>query len=202
MTLADFGDVRFRWVECQVVYICGCIPACIKQALAELPDTLDETYERTLREINKADWEFAHRLFQFVAVAARPLRVEELAELLAVDFKAGPIPKLHEGWRLPDPADVVLSKCSSLLVIVDGGSLPETADDGSFPEAVDSNNGYRSDSSDSSFNASDVFDDGFFAEGADNGYRFGKVIQFSHYSVDTPSECLHTGNGRKRTSKR
>ena len=103
---------------CQVAYICGCIPARIRHALADLPETLDETYMRTLREINKAHWEFAHRLFQFVAVASRPLRVEELAELLAFDFKAEPIPKFHEGWRLEDPADAVLSTCSSLLSIV------------------------------------------------------------------------------------
>jgi ankyrin repeat protein len=87
-----------------------------------LPETLDETYERTLREINKADWEFAHRLFQFVTVASYPLRVEELAELLAFDFRARPVPKFHEGWRLEDPIDAVLSTCSSLLSIVDGGS--------------------------------------------------------------------------------
>ena len=120
---------------CQVVYICGCIPARIQHALVDLPETLDETYQRTLREINKADWEFAHRLFQFVAVASRPLRVEELAEMLAYDFKAGQIPKFHEGWRIEDPVDAVLSTCSSLLAIVDGG------------------------------------------------YPFGKVIQFSHFSV-------------------
>ena len=78
---------------CQVAYICGLIPARIRRALDELPETLDETYQRTLREINKAEWEFAHRLFQFVAVASRPLRAEELAELLAFDFEAGPIPK-------------------------------------------------------------------------------------------------------------
>jgi ankyrin repeat protein len=83
-----------------------------------LPETLDETYERTLGEINKADWEFAHRLFQFVAVATRPLRVEELAELLAFDFKAGLIPKFHEDWRLEDPVDAVLSACSSLLAVI------------------------------------------------------------------------------------
>ena len=106
---------------CQVVYICGCIPARIQHALVDLPETLDETYQRTLREINKADWEFAHRLFQFVAVASRPLRVEELAEMLAYDFKAGQIPKFHEGWRIEDPVDAVLSTCSSLLAIVDVG---------------------------------------------------------------------------------
>ena len=103
---------------CQVVYICGCIPARIQHALAELPETLDETYQRTLREINKADWEYAHHLFQFVAVASRPLRVEELAELLAFDFKAEPIPKFNEDWRLEDPADAVLSTCSSFLAVV------------------------------------------------------------------------------------
>ena len=104
---------------CQLVEICGCIPACIRHALADLPETLDETYERTLREIKKANWEFAHRLFQFVAVAVRPLRVEELAELLAFDFKAGPIPKFHEDWRLQDPMDAILSTCPSFFTIVD-----------------------------------------------------------------------------------
>ena len=108
---------------CQVVYICGLIPARIRQALAELPETLDETYQRTLREINKAEWEFAHRMFQFIAVASRPLFVEELAELVAFDFAAGPIPKFHEGWRLEDPVDAVLSTCSTLLAIVDGGCV-------------------------------------------------------------------------------
>ena len=104
---------------CQLVYICGCIPGRIRHALADLPETLDETYERTLREINKADWEFAHRLFQFVAVAVRPLRVEELAELFAFDFKTGRIPKFHEDWRLEDPMHAVLSTCPSFLAIVD-----------------------------------------------------------------------------------
>jgi ankyrin repeat protein len=107
-----------------LAYICGCIPARIRHALADLPETLDESYQRTLGEINKADWEFAHRLFQFVAVAFRPLRAEELAELLAFDFKAGRIPKFHEGWRLEDPVDAVLSACSSLIAVVDVGGSP------------------------------------------------------------------------------
>ena len=101
-------------------YICGLIPARIRQALAELPETLDETYQRTLQEINKAEWKFAHRLFQFVAVASRPLRAEELAELLAFDFEAGLIPEFHVGWRPEDPIDAVLSTCSSFLAIVEG----------------------------------------------------------------------------------
>jgi len=59
-----------------------------------------------------------HRLFQYVAVASRPLRVEELAEFLSFDFKAGPIPKFREDWRLEDPVDAVLSMWSPLLTLV------------------------------------------------------------------------------------
>ena len=100
-----------------MVHICDCIPARIRHALNELPETLDETYERTLRGINKANWEFAYRMFQFVSVASRPLRVNELADLLAFDFEAGSIPKFHEVWRLEDPVDAVLSTCSTLITI-------------------------------------------------------------------------------------
>ena len=107
-----------------MVHICDCIPARIRHALAELPETLDETYERTLRGINKANWEFAHRMFQFVSVASRPLRVKKLADLLAFDFDAGSIPKFYEDWRLEDPVDAVLSTCSTLLAIVNDQCSP------------------------------------------------------------------------------
>ena len=75
-------------------------------------------HERTLREINEADWEFAHHLLQCITVASRPLHVEELAEFLAFDFEAGPIPKFHEGWRVEDPVEAVLSTCSTLFAVV------------------------------------------------------------------------------------
>ncbi len=52
-------------------------------------------------------------------MAFRPLRVEELAEILSFDFEAGPIPEFHGDWRFEDPIDVVLSTTSSLLAIVD-----------------------------------------------------------------------------------
>jgi hypothetical protein len=53
-------------------------------------------------------------------VAGQPLRVEELAEFLASDFKAGPIPQFHMGWRLDGPVDrdVVPSTCSTSLAVV------------------------------------------------------------------------------------
>ena len=51
-------------------------------------------------------------------MGSRPLRVKELAELLAFDFEAGPIPKFHEDWRVEDPLEAVLSTCPTLLSIV------------------------------------------------------------------------------------
>ena len=84
-----------------------------------MPDTLDETYDRTLEEIGKQNWKYAHRLFQCVAASSRPLRVEELAEFLALDFNTDSTPTLREDWREEDPAHAVRSTCSSLLTLVD-----------------------------------------------------------------------------------
>ena len=115
---------RFRWVDCQLGYLRRCFPGRIRRALEALPETLDETYDRALKDIDEASWELAHRLLQVVAVAARPLRVEELAQFLGFDFAAGPIPKFCAGWLLEDPVYAVLSATSSLLAIVDAhGSL-------------------------------------------------------------------------------
>ena len=87
--------------------------------LEELPETLDETYERILQEIPKANRVHAHRLLQCLTVAARPLRVQELAEVLAVDFNAaGGIPQLNEDWRWKDQEQAVLTACSSLIAVV------------------------------------------------------------------------------------
>jgi hypothetical protein len=77
-----------------------------------------------LKEIGKRNWEYAHRLFQCVAAASRPLRVEELAEFLAFDFDSESTPILHEDWREEDPAYAVRSTCSSLLVIVNVDGSP------------------------------------------------------------------------------
>jgi ankyrin repeat protein len=95
-----------------------CFPASIPSILEHLPETLDETYEHTLRRIDKVKRQFAHRLFQCLAVSARPLRVEELAEILAVRFDAGAFPEFNTGWRLGDAEEAVLSACGSLITVV------------------------------------------------------------------------------------
>ena len=106
-------------MHCQLECLARCLPERLRHALDELPLALDEVYECVLQEIDGIDWEFARRLLHCVAVAFRPLRVEELAEVLAFDFDTGPIPKYHKDWRLEDPVEVVLSTCSTLLSLVE-----------------------------------------------------------------------------------
>ena len=59
-------------------------------------------------------------MLQCLVVALRPLRVEEVAELLAFEFKGqGAVPKYRTDWRPNDQVEAVLSTCSSLISIVD-----------------------------------------------------------------------------------
>jgi ankyrin repeat protein len=111
-------------VYCQLEALRHSLPPSVRGILEELPETLDETYERVLRDINKANREHARRLLQCLTVALRPLRVEELAEVLAIDFDApahGGIPQSNPNWRWADHHQAVLSTCSSLIAIVDDG---------------------------------------------------------------------------------
>ena len=111
---------------CQLEALRHCLPPSLRGILDELPDTLDETYERVLKEINKANREHARRLLQCLTIALRPLRVEELAEVLAIDFAApahGGIPELNPNWRWTDHHQAVLSTCSSLITIVEDGDF-------------------------------------------------------------------------------
>ena len=109
---------RFRWVYCQIETLRRCFPTSIRRALDELPETLDGTYEQTLRMIDKQKRDYAYRLFQCLVVSKRPLRVEELAELFAIKPDAGTVPTLDAACRPEDPEEFVLSACSTLVVVV------------------------------------------------------------------------------------
>jgi hypothetical protein len=68
----------------------------IMDALDDSPNT---SVIPVLREIKKLNRDHARRLLQCLVVAIRPLRVEELVEVLALDFDgAGGIPKLNPSW--------------------------------------------------------------------------------------------------------
>ncbi|KAH9039461.1 hypothetical protein EDB83DRAFT_2295745, partial [Lactarius deliciosus] len=121
-TLSERADGMFRWVFCQLETLRNCLPQNVRSVLEALPKSLDETYERMLKEIGKVNPRQAYRLLQCLTVATRPLRVEELAEVLALDFDGAKdgIPALNKDWRWDDGQQGVLSTCSGLIVIVDG----------------------------------------------------------------------------------
>jgi hypothetical protein len=108
-------------VICQLEVLQDALPFSFQRVLEELPESLDETYERILREIRMPSQGHAHRLLHCLAAAVCPLRVEELAEVLAVDFTAEGIPKLNPDWRREDREETVMSACSSLVIIVKDG---------------------------------------------------------------------------------
>jgi hypothetical protein len=74
-----------------------------------------------LNNINENNQEHTRRLLHCLAVAVRPLRIEELAEILALDFDVaqGGIPKFRQNLSLEDQEEDVLSICSSLITVVD-----------------------------------------------------------------------------------
>ena len=101
-----------------------CLAPSLRRQLNELPKGLDETYERILTEIEStSQGHHARRLLQCLAVAFRPLRAKELAEVLAFDpdEAEGSIPQYHPEWRWEDQEQAVLSACSGLISIVDSG---------------------------------------------------------------------------------
>jgi len=123
-TLTERADGMFRWVFCQLETLRRCFPSSIRRILNELPTTLDQTYERTLSEIPEEKWKQAYRLFQCLIVAFRPLRIDELAEVLAIRFESETTADLIKGWRPEDTEDAVLSACSSLIAIVEVDNSP------------------------------------------------------------------------------
>ena len=105
---------------CQLDTLRQCLPSSVRPTLEQLPESLDETYERIVVDIKKANKGQAYRMLQCLAVAIRPLSVAELAEILAFEFDTtkGGIPKLNADWRWEDHEQAVLSTCSSLITIV------------------------------------------------------------------------------------
>jgi Ankyrin repeats (3 copies) len=109
-------------VFCQLAALRRCLPPSVRRTLGELPESLDETYERILKEIKKPNSGLARRVLQCLVVAIRPLRVAELAEVLVIDFDdAEGIPRLNTDWRWEDQEQALLIACSSLIVIVEAG---------------------------------------------------------------------------------
>jgi hypothetical protein len=86
----------------------------LRKSLATLPQTLDETYDRILTAIGEQDRDFAMRILQWLTFSARPLSVEEIAEVVAIDVAREPA--FDRDDVLEDPLEA-LNICSSLVTL-------------------------------------------------------------------------------------
>ena len=87
----------------------------LRKSLATLPQTLDQTYDRILTAIREDDCVYAIRILQWLTFSARPLFIEEVAEVVAIDIAREPAFDRDE--VLIDPQDA-LDICSSLVKVV------------------------------------------------------------------------------------
>lgn len=103
---------RFRWAFCQMETLEECMTLDeIEDALDDLPATLDETYERILRDIWKTDAKKAHNILTWLLFSKGPLSLWEVADAAVV--RPGDNP-LSPRSRLQDPT-LVLRICRSLI---------------------------------------------------------------------------------------
>jgi Ankyrin repeats (3 copies) len=86
----------------------------LRKSLESLPDTLDGTYDRILCAIDKENSQDALKILQWLVYSARPLRIDEVVDAIAVYSDNDPRFDLES--RLPDPQDL-LTICSSLITI-------------------------------------------------------------------------------------
>lgn len=105
---------RFRWVACQTDVLRRCrTEQDVIEVLSTLPRTLEETYDRILDSISDNYKSDVRAVLQWLVFSLRPLRLEEVAEIVAFDASHT---SFHVARRLLNPSEV-LTMCSSLLVM-------------------------------------------------------------------------------------
>lgn len=83
--------VRFRWAYCQLQELKklrSTKPKYVKQALDDLPATLDDTYARILLGLEEMYHDEALTLLQWIAYARSPPKLAELVEAAVIDIRA------------------------------------------------------------------------------------------------------------------
>ena len=117
--LADLF-MRFCWVVLQLAELEKCSSRYeMDKQLAELPKGLDEIYNRILKNINEKHRADTRMFLQWLAFCKRPMSIEEIAEIITVDFSADKYPVFNQDKRYADPRDVLV-RCSSFVIESEG----------------------------------------------------------------------------------
>ncbi|OAQ69595.2 ankyrin repeat-containing protein [Pochonia chlamydosporia 170] len=76
----------FRWAVCQMETMRQCItPAMIRAELKELPQNLDQMYDRILQAVPRLHRQYVQSALHWLAFATRPLLLAELAEAVVIE---------------------------------------------------------------------------------------------------------------------
>ena len=109
----------FRWVDCQFKTLRECPSrAEVRKALKSLPETLDKTYERILRNIRPNLRDYALRLFQWLCIADRAVDMEHIMEAFATSIGDDPH---FDPDALFVSSDKIFALCPGLLIIENAG---------------------------------------------------------------------------------
>lgn len=104
---------------CQLDALQKCLNlSALRKTLGSLPKTLDETYERILLNIPDEYSDYAIRILHWLTHSLRPLSLDELSEIVAVNLQGEP-------WFDPDAVfpeqDDLLAVCSNLVTLESPG---------------------------------------------------------------------------------
>ncbi|MCJ1245363.1 hypothetical protein MMC30_002567 [Trapelia coarctata] len=112
--LIERADGMFRWVVCQMDYLCSLNnDAARRRALNSLPPDLPSTYERILERVNSTGQEnriMVRRVLQWIIGAKEPLSITALAEAVSVDEGDD----FRDADAIPD-VNAILEICGSLV---------------------------------------------------------------------------------------
>ena len=107
---------RFRWVALQLMELKKCrTQKAIRKQLNNLPEGLEETYDRILLGIDKRDCGYTKTFLLWLCFAVRPLTLKELAATVTVNFAAENGPQFEHENEVQDISDI-LKMCSSFVI--------------------------------------------------------------------------------------
>ena len=112
--LLEGAQGMFRWVECQLQAIRGCLrPVNLRKTLKSLPKTLDETYARMLDAVDEDYIEDVRRILSCLVYSFYPLSVQEIADTVAIVSSDEIFYDIN--YRLRDSRDV-FTMCPGLII--------------------------------------------------------------------------------------
>jgi hypothetical protein len=111
--LVPKSEGMFRWIDCQMDFLRSQLtPRRVRNALKDLPGTLDDTYITLLGRVPEAGKQLVKEALMWLSFCHRPLSVRELCEAVIIEENER---EIDEDCRLPDP-HLLLSLCQGLIL--------------------------------------------------------------------------------------